>query len=100
MEARAITALVGRAGELGELEGALAAARAGCGAAVLVAGEAGIGKTRLAAELARRAREAGFDGHLAKPVDPSVLLRKLAELLLVPKVAVEAAVQDGAARTA
>ena len=50
---------MGRAGELGELERALDAARAGRGAAVLVAGEAGIGKTRLAAELARRAREAG-----------------------------------------
>jgi len=49
----------------------------------------------------QRAREAGFDGHLAKPVDPSALLRKLAELLPAgPKAAVEAAALDGAARTA
>jgi DNA-binding CsgD family transcriptional regulator len=69
VEARARTALVGRAGELGELEGALAAARAGRGAAVLVAGEAGIGKTRLAAEVARRAREAGFGTLLGRSID-------------------------------
>jgi CheY-like chemotaxis protein len=49
----------------------------------------------------QRAREAGFDGHLAKPVDPSALLRTLAELLPAgPKAAVEAAALDGAARTA
>jgi signal transduction histidine kinase len=29
----------------------------------------------------QRAREAGFDGHLAKPIDPAVLLRTLTELL-------------------
>ena len=60
---------MGRAGELGELEQALASARAGLGAAVLVAGEAGIGKTRLAAELARRAREAGFETLLGRSID-------------------------------
>jgi DNA-binding NarL/FixJ family response regulator len=48
-------AFVGRARELEELEGALAAARAGRGQAVLVTGDAGIGKTRLATELASRA---------------------------------------------
>ena len=48
-------------GELGELERVLDAARAGSGATVLVAGEAGIGKTRLASELARRARDAGCE---------------------------------------
>jgi DNA-binding CsgD family transcriptional regulator len=37
------------------------AARAGCGTTVLVAGDAGIGKTRLASELAARARDAGFE---------------------------------------
>ena len=60
---------MGRAGELGTLEQALAAARAGRGAAILVAGEAGIGKTRLAAELARRARDGGFDTLLGRPID-------------------------------
>jgi CheY-like chemotaxis protein len=29
----------------------------------------------------QRAREAGFDGHLAKPIDPAVLLRTLTDLL-------------------
>jgi len=60
---------VGRAGELGTLEQALAAARAGRGAAILVAGEAGIGKTRLATEVARRARAAGFATLLGRSID-------------------------------
>jgi DNA-binding CsgD family transcriptional regulator/tetratricopeptide (TPR) repeat protein len=51
---------VGRADELGRLERALAAAASGSGAAALVAGDAGIGKTRLTAELAARAEAAGF----------------------------------------
>ena len=55
--------------ELGTLERALAAARAGRGAAILVAGEAGIGKTRLAAELARRARDGGFATLLGRSID-------------------------------
>jgi DNA-binding CsgD family transcriptional regulator len=62
-------AFAGRAGELGTLDQALAAARAGRGAAILVAGEAGIGKTRLAAELTRRAREAGWQILLGRSID-------------------------------
>jgi DNA-binding SARP family transcriptional activator/predicted ATPase/pimeloyl-ACP methyl ester carboxylesterase len=52
--------LVGRAAELDRLEGVLAVARAEHGSTILLAGEAGIGKTRLVAELATRARAAGF----------------------------------------
>jgi predicted ATPase/DNA-binding CsgD family transcriptional regulator len=60
MGARAAAgSLVGRAAELALLEAALTEAAAGRGGAVLVAGEAGIGKTRLAGELAERARRAG-----------------------------------------
>jgi DNA-binding CsgD family transcriptional regulator/tetratricopeptide (TPR) repeat protein len=51
------------------LEQALAAARAGRGATILVAGEAGIGKTRLAAEAAHRAREAGWQILLGRSID-------------------------------
>jgi DNA-binding CsgD family transcriptional regulator/tetratricopeptide (TPR) repeat protein len=69
MEARAGKVFIGRALELAELEGALSSARAGKGATVLVAGEAGIGKTRLAAELASRARGAGFKVLLGRSID-------------------------------
>jgi DNA-binding CsgD family transcriptional regulator len=50
---------VGRGAELAALESALARAESGQGATVLVAGESGIGKSRLIAELAARARGAG-----------------------------------------
>ena len=69
MPARASAAFVGRARELEELTRALAAARAGNGVTVLVTGEPGIGKTRLAAELVRRAREDGFDVLLGRSID-------------------------------
>jgi tetratricopeptide (TPR) repeat protein len=51
--------LFGRAGELRALTSAWSAARSGQGRVVLITGEAGIGKTRLVAELARRADNAG-----------------------------------------
>ena len=60
---------VGRTRELEELERALDATRAGNGATVLVAGEAGIGKTRLASELGKRARDAGFEVLLGRSID-------------------------------
>lgn len=53
--------LVGRQQELSELEDALLAANRGDGRFVLLAGEAGIGKTRLARELAKRAAKLGCD---------------------------------------
>ena len=60
---------VGRLRELDELERALDAARAGNGASVLLAGEAGIGKTRLATELTRRAHDGGFDVLVGRSID-------------------------------
>ena len=69
MEAPAIEVFVGRERELGQLGRALDAARAGSGTAVVVAGEAGIGKTRLASELAARARDAGFEVLLGCSID-------------------------------
>ena len=47
---------VGRRTELGRFETALAAARAGHPGVMVIAGEAGVGKTRLVAELAASAR--------------------------------------------
>src|SRR3989440_12193283 len=51
--------LVGREHELSLLEDALLAAHRGGGQVVVIGGEAGVGKTRLAMELQGRARRAG-----------------------------------------
>jgi DNA-binding CsgD family transcriptional regulator len=69
MEGRAAAPFIGRFRELWELERALAATQAGSGTTVLIAGEAGIGKTRLASELATRARAAGFEVLLGRSID-------------------------------
>jgi predicted ATPase len=69
MVARAGAELVGRARELEDLERALEATRAGAGSTALIAGDAGIGKTRLAAELASRAGDAGFDVFVGRSID-------------------------------
>jgi DNA-binding CsgD family transcriptional regulator/tetratricopeptide (TPR) repeat protein len=60
---------VGRAREFGQLERALDGARAGSGTTVLIAGEAGIGKTTLVGELANRARSAGMTVLLGRSMD-------------------------------
>lgn len=63
-------ALVGRAGELERIRRVLADCRAkGRGRAVLVQGEAGIGKTRLLEELEEGARGAGFACHAGLILD-------------------------------
>ena len=51
--------LVGRAAEMAALEAALDAVRQGEPAAVLIGGEAGMGKTRLIGEFTAAARDAG-----------------------------------------
>ena len=57
--ARAADRFVGRAAELAQLEVAFEAAVGGAGTTAIVAGRAGIGKTRLTAELVSRARSRG-----------------------------------------
>jgi DNA-binding CsgD family transcriptional regulator/tetratricopeptide (TPR) repeat protein len=69
MGTRASEAFVGRARELGQLGRALDATRASSGTTALVTGEAGIGKTRLASELAARARDAGFEVLLGRSIN-------------------------------
>ncbi|GII54651.1 LuxR family transcriptional regulator [Planotetraspora thailandica] len=54
------SALIGRSTELGRLTGVLDAAKDGLAGVALVGGDAGIGKTRLIAELCEQARRRGF----------------------------------------
>jgi DNA-binding SARP family transcriptional activator len=61
--------IVGRTGEIERLERAFDAAAAGRGATALIAGPAGIGKTRLARELADRARRAGATVLTGRSID-------------------------------
>jgi DNA-binding CsgD family transcriptional regulator/tetratricopeptide (TPR) repeat protein len=69
MGTKASGIFVGRGRELGQLERALEASRAGSGTTGLVTGEAGIGKTRVASELAARARDAGFEVLVGRAID-------------------------------
>src|SRR5215471_9550039 len=57
---RTVPVLVGRDGELGELLAGLDDAACGSGRLFLLAGDPGIGKSRLAYEAAARARDRGF----------------------------------------
>lgn len=62
--------MVGRKSELAQFRGLLAACReSGNGQALLVRGEAGIGKTRLVEEIAQLAQESGFSLHKALVLD-------------------------------
>ena len=63
------TAFVGRLRELERLEEGMRQATAGQGETVLLAGDAGIGKTRLVAELGARARAAGALPLLGRCID-------------------------------
>src|SRR5262249_13761833 len=60
---------VGRTRELARLQEALAGVGSRKGATVLVSGDAGIGKTRLASELAARARADGFEVLVGRCID-------------------------------
>jgi DNA-binding CsgD family transcriptional regulator len=63
------TPFVGRAEEFERLERALRRAQSGVGSTVLVTGEAGIGKSRLASNLTTRARAAGFEVLVGRCID-------------------------------
>lgn len=74
--------LVGRRDELAGLRAAVAAAAHGRGGVVFLAGEAGIGKTRLAGEAARFAAEAGLRVLRGRAATPTVQFRALSEAVL------------------
>ena len=80
--------LYGRAAELRTLMAAWTAARAGHGRVVLITGEAGIGKTRLVAELARRAENAGARTAIGAGVDVGGAAPLATWQELVPQLAV------------
>jgi DNA-binding CsgD family transcriptional regulator len=77
------TPLVGRAADLRQLGAVLARAGEGAGSIVLVSGEAGIGKTRLCAELSRLHRQRGGRVLLgrAAPEEASIAFAALADAL-------------------
>ena len=76
--------VIGRGAETGALRSALAAAGDGTGGVVFLAGEAGIGKSRLAAELAADARARGARVLTGRAVPASIAspYRPLTEALL------------------
>lgn len=76
-------ALVGRDADLSQLKAALAHAGEGAGSMVLISGEAGIGKTRLCAELSRWHRQRGGRVLLgrAAPQEASIPYAALADAL-------------------
>jgi DNA-binding CsgD family transcriptional regulator len=76
--------LIGRDAESGRLRSALGAAQDGLGGVVFLTGEAGIGKSRLASELAAeaRARGAAVLAGRAVPASVSIPYRPLTEALL------------------
>ena len=69
MAAWASAAFVGRVGELERLEEQIREAAAGRGGTTLLAGDAGIGKTLLVAELGARARAAGAQTLVGRCID-------------------------------
>jgi class 3 adenylate cyclase/tetratricopeptide (TPR) repeat protein len=83
---RGFAPFVGRSDLVAELEAALSAAASGKGHAIEIAGEAGIGKSRLCWEFAERCRDRGVSvlevrprpGHARRPFDPILDLLRAA----------------------
>ncbi|MER5602438.1 ATP-binding protein, partial [Streptomyces sp. NPDC002265] len=81
------TPLVGRETELARLAGVLERARAGESRAVLLAGDAGVGKTRVLDEAAARAAESGtavLTGHCVDLGDVGLPYLPFTEILAAP----------------
>ena len=74
--------IVGRTAELAAVRGLVDRVAAGRGGALLVAGEAGIGKTRLLDELAARAAERGVPVHAGRAVPGGGTFRAVAGAVL------------------
>src|SRR5258708_32804617 len=77
------SSLIGRDADLTVLQGWLDRARGGTGQTILIAGEAGIGKSRLVAAAREHAIELGFgvlEGHCFEP-DRALPYAPLADLL-------------------
>jgi predicted ATPase len=92
-----VTPLVGRDAELARLGATLSQAAEGAGSIVLIPGEAGIGKTRLCAELSRLHRQHGGQVLLgrATPEESSLTYAAVADALRVARRA-EPAVWEAA----
>ena len=97
---------IGRRLELAQIEGALASCQdSSSGLAIYIRGEAGIGKTRLAEEIARAATTAGFDVHKGLVLDFGTgkgqdAIRSVARSLLALAPASSPAVRGDAAERA
>jgi len=76
------TAMVGRDRELGEVRRLVEAASAGAGGALLITGEAGIGKSRMLAETVALARAAGFAVLSGRAVPGGGTYRPVADAVL------------------
>src|SRR5688572_10094805 len=75
------SALIGREKESAVLDTAVEAAQRGCGGAVFIVGEAGIGKTRLAAEVEQLAAHRGLRTLRGRATASSPQFRPLTEAL-------------------
>ena len=80
----ALLPLTGRGGEMAQLGAALAAAESGKGSTVFLAGESGVGKTRLASTIAEQAAQRGFTVATGRayPVETGVPYAVLSDALL------------------
>jgi tetratricopeptide (TPR) repeat protein len=76
------TAVIGRDEELAQLDALRRRAESGRGAVVLVRGEAGVGKSRLLAELVARSRHAGACVLVGRAVEGGGAFRPLSDALL------------------